>query len=158
MKELKKDLHGAIISTTQEIFSTMVLLDIDEIDAGAFLSGAAEVNLSSMLGFGGDIKGALELHFPGAVAIGITSRFLGTNVTQLDEDVKDAMGELANMIAGGLKTFFSERNIKAELAIPSTVTGKAYGTRSIPGVDRLQVYFACSAGMFLVDMKYVYKS
>lgn len=158
MKNLKKDLHAAITSTTQEIFSTMILLDIEEIDADEYLNNMPEVNLSSMLGFGGDIKGALELHFPGAVAIGITSQFLGMNVTQLDEDVKDAMGELANMIAGGLKTFFSERDIKAELAIPTTVTGKAYGTRSIPGAERLQVCFACSVGMFLADMKYIPKS
>ena len=158
MKELKKDLHAAITATTQEIFSTMILLDLEEIDGGEFETNTPEINLSSMLGFGGDIKGALELHFPGAVAIGITSQFLGTNVIQLDEDVKDAMGELANMIAGGLKTFFSDRNIKAELAIPTTVTGKAYATRSIPGAERLQVYFVCSAGMFLADMKYIHKS
>ena len=35
--------------------------------------------------------------------------FLGMEVAELDDDVKDAIGEIANMIAGNLKIFFQEQ-------------------------------------------------
>ncbi|MEE4242934.1 MAG: chemotaxis protein CheX [Desulfopila sp.] len=136
----------------------MIFLDIEEADAEEYEQNTPEFCLSSMLGFGGDIRGSIELHFPRETAVAITSQFLGMDVMQIDEDVKDAMGELANMIAGGLKAFFAEKNVKAELAIPTTVIGKAYSTRSIPGAERVQIYFVCGTGIFLADMKYVCNS
>ena len=36
----------------------------------------------------------------------VTSAFLGMEVDQVDEDVRDAIGELVNILGGSVKAFF----------------------------------------------------
>ena len=46
------------------------------------------------------------------VAKDITGTFLGMEVEELDDDVKDAIGEIANMVAGEFKKYFSRKTEK----------------------------------------------
>ena len=50
-----------------------------------------------VIGLAGTHKGVLAIHIPNKVAMAITSSFLGMEVDEINEDVKDAVGELANM-------------------------------------------------------------
>ena len=54
----------------------------------------------------------VAVHCPGVTARNITSSFLGVDVEELDEDVKDAIGEITNMVAGNLKVSFAEEGIE----------------------------------------------
>ena len=42
------------------------------------------------------------------VAMTITGSFLGMDVEEMNEDVEDAVGELANMLGGDIKSALSE--------------------------------------------------
>lgn len=149
------DLGQAIIDGTEEVFTTMLMI---ELDTGTPIEGAGgdvESNITSMLGLGKDIKGMLAIHCPDIVAKDITGTFLGVEVEELDEDVKDAVGEIANMVAGSLKTYFQDHDKNIELAIPTTVVGKSYRTAGMSGARRVAVPFAMNGTTFLVELKYV---
>ena len=59
-------------------------------------------NLTSMIGLGGGIRGLLAIHCPSSVATAITGAFLGMEVENVDDDVKDAIGEIAKIFEHGI--------------------------------------------------------
>lgn len=85
----------------------------------------------------------------------ITGGFLGMDVDELNEDVKDAIGEIANMVAGNLKTAFAGYGVKLELAIPTSIVGESYRVGGMPGAKRIAVPFGMESGKFLVEFKYI---
>ena len=145
----------AIIDGTHEVFSTMLMVELEAGEVVEGPGGEIESNLTSMLGLGKDIKGMLAVHCPASVAKDITGTFLGMEVEELNEDVKDAVGEIANMIAGSLKIFFEEHDVAIELAIPTTVVGKSFRTAGMSGATRVAVPFTMNGATFLIELKYV---
>ncbi len=147
-----------IIGATTDVFSTMLMMDLVVGDPVEGAGGEILSNITSMLGLGGDIRGMLAVHCPAAVAMAITSGFLGMDVDELDEDVQDAIGEIANMVAGNLKVAFAGYDLKLELAIPSSIVGESYRVGGMLGARRVAVPFAMESGQFLVELKYIVNS
>ena len=157
MREIEEqlDLGQEIITATQEVFSSMLMVEV----AGEVVPGAGRgeisANLSSMIGLGGGVRGVLAVHCPGLVAREITGGFLGMPVEELDEDVKDAIGEIANMVAGNLKVAFGGCGVDIELAIPSSVIGESIRVSGIVGAKRHLVVFHHESGPFWIELLYV---
>jgi chemotaxis protein CheX len=152
------DIGQDIISATTDVFSTMLMIDLV---AGDPVEGSGEglaSNITSMLGLGGEIRGMLAVHCPALVAKAITSGFLGMDVDELNEDVKDAIGEIANMVAGNLKIAFAGYDLKIELAIPTSIVGESYRVGGMLGAKRVAVPFDMGNGQFLVELKYIVNS
>ncbi len=149
------DVGKAIIEGTREVFSTMLMVELEAGDPIEGKGGDVESNITSMLGLGKDIRGMLAVHCPGSVAKAITGTFLGMEVEEIDEDVKDAIGEIANMVAGNLKISFAENGKDIELAIPSSIIGTSFRTGGMFGAKRVAVPFTMNNETFLVELKYM---
>lgn len=143
-----------IINTTEEIFSTMIFMPLS---ASTPLTEGKEVlgcNVSAMIGLTGDFTSMLALHCPAEVGMAITGEMLGIEVEKIDDDVKDTLGEISNMLAGGLKEAFAAENINLELSIPTTVSGNSYRVSSPTKSDRVIIPFDLEQGRFFVEIKY----
>ena len=148
------DFHAKIVEVTKEIFETMIMLDV--IPGQPLKEHVSKFNcsLSAMVGFAGLKQGNLTIHAPENVAIALTQSFLGTEITDINEEVEDAMGELANMIAGSLKPFINKDGKSVELSLPSVVYGKEYTMTVIAKADWIIVPFTVSQGQFLVGLEF----
>ena len=144
-----------IIDSISEIFSTMIFMGVTAEEEQSADTEPVEDNIIGMIGLGGDVKGVVSAHMPNGVAIGITTSFLGIEPEEINDDVKDAIGEVVNMLAGGLKNYFLENQIETELAIPSTIVGKSFKTGGLTGAERIKVPFTCDSGRFFIELKYV---
>ncbi len=150
------DLYKEIVDSTSEVFTSMLGVELGSSQVENLDSTEVKPDVSSVLGLGGDIKGMVEIHCPGQVAQKITGLLLGMDIDELNEDVEDAIGEIANMVAGNLKTSFAETDIDVQLAIPITVAGKYYRTSGLSEAERMSVVFDLDdGGKFLVELKYV---
>jgi chemotaxis protein CheX len=152
------DIGQDIVSATTDVFSTMLMVDLVIGDPVEGPGGEFASNITSMLGLGGDIRGMLAVHCPAVVAKAITGGFLGMDVDELNEDVKDAIGEIANMVAGNLKIAFAGYDMKIELAIPTSIVGESYRVGGMLGARRVAVPFEMGSGQFLVELKYIVNS
>ena len=148
-------LENEIISATKEVFDTMIMQEVQEEAPFYGQTGDIDSNISAMIGLGGDLRGLLAIHCTAAVAKGITGSFLGMDVEELDEDVKDAIGEVSNIVAGDLKVFFGKHSIEANLAIPTSVIGKDYKTGGMTNATRVVVPFSTADGKFWVELNYI---
>ena len=143
-----------VIESTQEVFSTMLM---EEVSAEAPLKIREERfidSISAIVGMAGASKGAVAVHSPSRVACRITELFLGMEVESLDEDVKDAMGELANMITGSVKSRLEEQGHEIRLSIPTTVDGENYKVECPGKHEGVIVPFRFQDNRFLVEIHF----
>ncbi len=143
-----------LVAGTKDVFSTMLMLEIDAEESSDRPEDIVS-NVTSMIGLGGGLRGMLSIHCPAAVALEITGALIGMEVAELDDDVKDAIGEIANMVAGNIKVSFAAAEIAVELAIPSSIVGTAFRVCGFSGATRCLVKFSMPAGSFWVELLYV---
>ena len=72
-------------------------------------------------------------------------------VESLDEDVKDAMGELANMITGNVKSRLEAEGNEIRLSIPTTVDGDNYKMECPGKHEGVIIPFLLQGNRFLVE-------
>jgi len=108
-------------------------------------------SVSGMVGIAGAYKGILVIHAPDVVAMNLTSIFLGMDVAEVDDDVRDAMGELANMLGGSIKQVISPGGKDVSLSIPSAVCGKEYFFELQSKNGRGLIPFTFDGGKFLIE-------
>ncbi|CAG37379.1 chemotaxis protein CheX [Desulfotalea psychrophila] len=144
------DLKGDIVSAVDAIFSSMVMMPVEPSDVALELEPLTK-SISAMVGFAGARKGMIAVHMPQNVALAVTSSFIMMDVTEINEDVEDAIGELANMLGGQIKSVLAENGRDIELSIPTTISGQSYDFRSTGDNDRTVVYFKVDAGIFAID-------
>lgn len=147
------DISEKIIESTIEIFTTMVMMDVSVDGAPLESSGTLSDAITGMIGLAGTHKGVLAIHIPNNVAIAITSSFLGMDVDSINDDVRDAVGELANMLGGNVKTILSQNGRDIDLSLPSTIAGHEYGFQAATDVDIVILPFKTEHGRFLVELQ-----
>jgi len=150
---LENNLQQQIIDATQSVFDTMLMLTVTPGETLADKVYHFNDSISGMLGFSGDVQGMLTIHCPQAVAFDITGQLLGIEVESMDEDVKDTIGEMANMILGGIKDAFLERGIDISLAIPTVMAGRSYRVKTVDYASWITVPFHLDGGELLVELK-----
>ncbi|PIE58475.1 MAG: chemotaxis protein CheX [Desulfobulbus propionicus] len=144
-----------VLAATQDVFASMIFLDLKPGNPVEGKDASFDSSLSSMIGLAGDLKGLLAVHCTRETALSITSSMLGMEVDELDEDVKDAIGEVANMVAGGIKASLTDYKVNIELAIPSVAVGKGIRVSSISKGCRVLLPFTIPAGTFGIEFQYV---
>jgi chemotaxis protein CheX len=152
---LSLELEKSLIGATLEVFASMIFIEIEPETHSDREAAAIESNMYSLIGLAGDLKGVLAIQCPSKVAMGITGAMLGMEVTELGEDAKDAIGEIANMVAGGLKEALAASGKKIELAIPTTVIGTSIRTSGLSGATRVMIPFFTPLGRFGVELRFI---
>lgn len=142
-----------IVEATTEIFSTMLMMEVSPEPPMEVKERVHKNSVSGMIGMAGLYKGMLAIHAPEAVAKTITTNFLGIEVEEIDDDVKDAIGELANMLGGSLKAALSENGKDIKLSIPSAICGEEYSLECNADSQGAVVPFRIPEGTFTVELQ-----
>jgi chemotaxis protein CheX len=145
----KPDYASGIARAMKDIFANMF-------NEQALLISAAEVTgktrVSSMVGFAGRISGFLCLHFDQKVACNLASGLLGMELEELDDTVRDAVGEIVNMLAGGLKNHLSHNEEIFKISIPSVVVGEGISTYAPADAENMMFGVAAGKNRFKVQL------
>ncbi len=146
MTAIKVEYINPFLKATKETFASMVGLDI--IPGKPFLRNGNEGNnvISGVIGLSGKMKGAVVINFPETTAIKAVSTFIGAEIDSLDEDVTDAVGELANIIAGYAKKDLEQYNLA--LSLPTVIKGENYRFVNAKGSAAVVIPFKSDAGDF----------
>ncbi len=147
------EINNKIIESTIEIFTGMVMMDIAVAGEPLLELAPLKQSITGMVGLAGVCRGVLAVHFPKQVALDVTSSFLGMEVEEINADVQDAIGEIANMLGGNLKTILSDRGKDIQLSLPSTISGDEYTYTSQAEVDQVILPFQAPAGVFYVEVE-----
>lgn len=109
-----------------------------------------KTDVSSIIGFSGDAAGSVILHFSFDTAAKIATNFAGVEITPQHPDFADALGELANMVAGGAKSQFQGLNISVSL--PNVIVGSNHNVSASKNSPRVIIPCSTEAGTFHVEI------
>jgi chemotaxis protein CheX len=148
------DFTKVIVETTEEIFSTMIFMDVAAQETLRQHKQPLDCQVSAMIGLSGSLTAILGIHCPTEAALAIVGAMLGMEIEEIDSDVKDALGEIANMLAGGFKERLASDGESLELAIPTTIAGNSYNISAPKGCQLELIPFTIEQGQFFVEIKY----
>jgi chemotaxis protein CheX len=143
----------SLIKDVQDVFINMVgvedMMHLPiQIDVTTHFKGC----LTAMVGLAGTYNGLVSVHIPWQLAVSFTSLMLGMEVTEIDDDVNDAMGEIANMIAGSFKQHLSKGGSDIQLSTPSIINGADYVVSSGNNLENITLKFATDEEWFMVAL------
>ena len=79
-------------------------------------------DISSTIKISGDVSGCIVLSFPEGIAKHVASQILDEPCPEINDDVMDAINEIANMVTGMADTELQMENVSYSL--PMVFTGK----------------------------------
>lgn len=85
-----------------------------------------EESVTAVVGFGGLLSGACVLRSGAGTAMKMVAHMTGMEFSQVDDTVKDGLGEICNMLAGAWKGKVPELAANCGLSIPAVITGRDY--------------------------------
>jgi len=121
----------------REVFEIMLGCKLENQNAPAPVSA----DFTAMVGLAGQLCGLLTLHCSAHSAALMASRMLGTDVKETDAQMWDAIGEIANMIAGNFKNKLTGMGDRCLLSVPTVISGSDYSFHSMADTGPLEVVF-----------------
>ena len=129
---ISEEIEKMLLSKSIEnVFGTMMGIEVGygKDDTGEDISKTE--HYTATIGFAGGWNGFVSITCSKNAAQFITSLLLGIDSANVScEDIRDAIGEVANMVGGRFKSLFSELNNSGKevfkMSIPSVIQGKEY--------------------------------
>jgi chemotaxis protein CheX len=149
---LKEDLTQALVDSVKDAFKAMLSVELtDREEKGA----SPDAELICTVGLAGKLEGSVSVSLPNASACAIVSKMLFTEIAEVTQDVCDGMGEVANVVAGGIKMRTVALNCPFEVSIPTVVQGKLMHLNIAESLDRIIRHF--EGGGIAFDVEFIYK-
>lgn len=148
-----EDMDKLVESSVTEVFSTMLNFNLESVPPDEPLLNG-EQHIASAVGFIGRLTGVVYLYVGSGFAVRITSGLVGIPANEIDgnEMVNDAMGEMANMVVGHIKSTLSDRGLPCQLTIPSIVRGNQFSIEPVSTTQRRVFKFKTGTDQLLVEM------
>jgi chemotaxis protein CheX len=137
------------IVAVQNIFDTMIDLSFSLGKPALKKDNVPSYEISGIIGLSGSVSGCVVINLSKEIALQLASALLDEEFTEFDDDCIDAIGEIANMIAGNAKTDFPVEN--TSISVPSVVVGK-HKMNYPSGIPIVSIPCETSGGKLVVDV------
>ncbi len=113
---------------------------------------SAQGDISAIIGLTGDAIGSLALSFSEGAILKVVSNMLGEDIKGINRDIKDAVGEITNMVSGVARKHLEAEGFNITAAIPTVVAGKNHTILHVLGGPSIIIPFTIAEGAFVVDV------
>jgi len=141
---------GAVNQATETVFSTMLAMAVQAQPALERPDPELLDGVVGLLGFTGGWVGTGMLFCQDHFACRVGSAMLMHECKEVNADVLDGIGEMANMILGNFKEAMEGRTGPLGLSVPTVVFGKNFSTRTPIQVPWIVVPFRFDQDVFQV--------
>jgi chemotaxis protein CheX len=148
IEELARILEAA----TADVFGTMLATDLEVSPAFENPEPFLEAEVTGFIGLSGAFRGYVALHASLEQSRDFTARLLGAGLDTVgsDEELRDAVGEIANMIAGNVKRELV-RHGGIDITLPS-VSLRTRAAMNVPDARGVVVPLTDYTGRFHVEL------
>jgi len=137
-----------LVHAVRNVFETMLDLPLDVGEPLFGQHGEDVCDLVAYAGLSGELEGTVALRFSAAAAGPIVTAFTGRDLGPGQAGFKDALAELANMVAGGVRDWLGEANVSIA---PPLVRGRSRAVLANGGAEAVRIPCCAGAGVFMVD-------
>ncbi len=144
------DYINPFVTSTISVFETMLGCKIQRSGLRTKDRREAEHEISGIIGLSGRVVGTVVVSLSAETAIGAAEAMLGERPSEIDDDVLDVVGELANMVAGGAKTQLEQYELN--ISLPNVITGVGHIINFPSKVPLICIDFDCPWGPLCVEV------
>jgi chemotaxis protein CheX len=129
---LKESVHlvsdpGNLDGSVDEVFRLMLGVNcLRQSKEPSSHAKAEEESVTAVVGFGGALSGACVFRCDARTAMSVAAHMTGMEFQEIDDTVKDGIGEICNMLAGAWKGKVPELAANCGLSVPAVITGRDY--------------------------------
>jgi chemotaxis protein CheX len=152
MAEIPALLIDNLVQATADVFETMVFRHVDAGQPDAHEVVHAGPSVVATVAFAGSRCGLVSIHSSTETAREIAGAMLGMPPATINGQMPDAIGEIANMIAGTLRTRMAAHEPAWAIAVPTVTMGTDFSTKYVTDVTRLTVPFSMEGQHIFVEL------
>ncbi len=137
------------LRAVQNVFETMIELPYTLGKPTIKKNNTTSYEISGIIGISGDVVGSIVVSFSTEIALKVASALLGEELKAVDDDCTDAIGEVANMIAGDAKKRFPKAN--TSISVPNVIIG-SHKVAYPSGLPIISIPCETNAGQFAIEV------
>jgi chemotaxis protein CheX len=145
-------LRHQLIVATEEVFERMVFVPVTVAAGEDGDALGPHRHVVATVGFAGGRSGFVSFHASIDTAKEIAGAMLGMPVDRINGEMPDAIGEVANMIAGSLRTKMAAFEPAWTITCPSVTVGAEFSTRYPSDVSEARVPFTMNGRTIAVEL------
>lgn len=143
----RNEIIDAVHSATMDVFSTMLGMDLTLAETHMDrASPSVNDGVMAFVGVAGPWMGNGIISCNAAFACKLCATFLMTEATAVNEEVLDAVGEIANMVIGNFKTVAESMVGPLNLSVPTVIYGRNFTSKSLGNSDWIVMPFSTIDG------------
>jgi chemotaxis protein CheX len=149
---ISTDTLSYLISATEEVFQMMVFQVLERLPPIAADQPRPPATVVASVAFAGHRRGYVAFHSTLGTARRITASMLGLPVDAISNQVPDAIGEVANMIAGTFRNKLAAVEAASAIAVPTITIGSEFSTFCSGHARRAFCPFALDGQRIFVEL------
>lgn len=145
------DIINAFIAAAVEILGTVGAVTATVQKPFLKKDTLAQGDITSLVKITGNIQGTISVSFSSTCILSIVSNMFGEEITQMDNDIKDAVGEITNMISGQASQLYEKTNAGIKAALSQVLMGDGHPIPHLPGLPVLGVPVKTEKGDICIE-------
>lgn len=136
-----------------DVFDTMLSLKVVLVPQAA--PPEFDERVTGCVGFAGEhVTGAVYIHLSAPFASQVAAAMLGITPAEIsgEQEVNDVVGEMANMLTGGLKSWLCDIGSECAVSTPAIIRGRSFAIEAVPDVARECLVFESGSSRILVEI------
>ncbi len=112
----------------------------------------ARGEVTGLIGLTGEVSGTLSVSFAETSILSLVSNMFGEEMKEINDEIKDAVGEITNIISGQARQKLEESGRSLRAAIPTVITGKNHTITHITPYPVFAVDFSTDNEGFTIEV------
>jgi len=110
-------------------------------------------DVTGLVGLTGDggKRGSVSISFTKGCAVAMVKNMLGDDIQDIVQDVKDAVGEITNMISGQARAGLSEKGLVFAGSTPTVIMGDNHSISHMAKSPIMAIPFETDEGSFTIE-------
>jgi chemotaxis protein CheX len=149
---MKADLVEPLVDAARSVLETMAFTQVQPGKPYVKTDALARGDVSAIVGLTGEASGTISVSFTEKSILPIVSNMLGERIGEMNEDIRDAVGEITNMISGQSRRTLEEKGKVVEAAIPTVIMGKNHSIVHMTRESVVAIPFVTEHGEFTIEV------
>lgn len=146
------ELLSNLMTSTEEVFETMVFKPLVRLPSADGEAAQKGTNVVATVAFAGHRRGLVAIHSSIDAARNIACAMLGIPEAEINGEIPDAMGEVANMVAGTFRNKLAAVEPASAIAVPTVTIGSDFSTKYLSAVRRARCPFEMEGMPIAVEL------
>ena len=151
---LEAKIINPFLEAAANVLQTMAMIQATPGKPFIKKDGTALGEVTGIIGITGDHTGSLSISFSKSCIASVVTNLFGTTVTEVNDEVCDAVGELTNMISGDARRRLEAQEVMLQGGTPTIVSGRDHSVTHIHDGPYLAVPFETPSGQFTVEIAF----